>query len=52
MANHQWPILEFSSATYTGGNMKRRVYLFKTAMIIAAALSTGVLLTPQAWAQG
>jgi hypothetical protein len=38
----------------TKNNMtqKRHVYLSKAAMIIAAALSTGVLLTPKAWAQG
>jgi len=31
---------------------KRYVYLSKAALIIAAALSISILLTPQAWAQG
>lgn len=30
---------------------KRYVYLSK-AVLIAAVLSTGILVTPQAWAQG
>jgi hypothetical protein len=32
--------------------MKRYIYLSKAALIAAAALSTGILLTPKAWAQG
>ena len=31
---------------------KRYVYLMKAALIAATALLTGILLTPQAWAQG
>jgi hypothetical protein len=31
---------------------KRHVYLSKAALLVAAALSTGILLTPRAWAQG
>jgi hypothetical protein len=31
---------------------KRYVYLSKAALIAAVALSTCILLTPQAWAQG
>ena len=31
---------------------KRYVYLPKAAMMAAAVLLTGILLTPEAWAQG
>jgi len=33
-------------------SQKRYVYLPKAAIIAAAALLTGILVTPQAWAQG
>jgi hypothetical protein len=32
--------------------MKRYIYLSKASLIAAVALSTGILLTPKAWAQG